>query len=193
MAGRSGTRISLFECSWSAVPNLRTSLPSPLGFPSGAIGKKPSCQCRRHKRHGFDLWVRKIPRRRKWQPTLYSCLENPTDRGAWLQSMGLQRLNDLAHPLPSPLSVLGWRRIAMAPWSGLRPTCRLHWVRPLPAPRPHCVGSGSAPCPSPAHSAVGSRCSSVPPQAAGRACSNTRSSAGLLDVPGLCFLQGGRW
>ena len=22
---------------------------------------EPACQCRRHKRHGFDLWVRKIP------------------------------------------------------------------------------------------------------------------------------------
>ena len=29
--------------------------------------------------------------RRKWQPTLqYSCLGNPMDRGAWLQSMGSQ-------------------------------------------------------------------------------------------------------
>ena len=26
-------------------------------------------QCRRHKRHGFDPWVRKISWRRKWQPT----------------------------------------------------------------------------------------------------------------------------
>ena len=25
---------------------------------------------RRRRRHGFDLWVRKIPWRRKWQPTL---------------------------------------------------------------------------------------------------------------------------
>ena len=24
-----------------------------------------------------------IYRRRKWQPTQYSCLENPMDRGAW--------------------------------------------------------------------------------------------------------------
>ena len=32
-------------------------------------GNEPTCQCRRHKRHGFDPWVRKIPRRRKWQPT----------------------------------------------------------------------------------------------------------------------------
>ena len=26
-------------------------------------------QCRRHKRHGFDLWVGKIPWRKEWLPT----------------------------------------------------------------------------------------------------------------------------
>ena len=31
----------------------------------------------------FDLWVGKISWRRKWQPTLYSCLGNPMDKGAW--------------------------------------------------------------------------------------------------------------
>ena len=31
--------------------------------------KKPSCQGRRHKRHGFDPWVGKIPWKRKWQPS----------------------------------------------------------------------------------------------------------------------------
>ena len=39
------------------------------GFPGGTTGKEPACQCRRHKRHGFDPWVRKIPWRREWQPT----------------------------------------------------------------------------------------------------------------------------
>ena len=32
--------------------------------------KNLPAQCRRHKRCGLDLWVRKIPWRRKWQPTL---------------------------------------------------------------------------------------------------------------------------
>ena len=32
-------------------------------------GKEPICQCRRHRKCGFDLWVRKIPWRRKWQST----------------------------------------------------------------------------------------------------------------------------
>ena len=40
-----------------------------LGCPGGTSGKEPTCQCRRHKRHGFDPWVRKTPWRRAWQPT----------------------------------------------------------------------------------------------------------------------------
>ena len=44
-------------------------LHSSLGFPGGATGKEPTCQCRRHKRRGFDPWVWKIPWRRAWQPT----------------------------------------------------------------------------------------------------------------------------
>ena len=39
-----------------------------LGFPLDS-GKESTCQCRRCKRHGLDPWVRKIPWRRKWQPT----------------------------------------------------------------------------------------------------------------------------
>ena len=38
--------------------------------PGGSADKKPACQCRRHMRLGFDLWVGKIPWRKKWQPTL---------------------------------------------------------------------------------------------------------------------------
>ena len=36
------------------------------GFPGGAGGKEPACQCRRP---GFNPWVGKIPWRRKWQST----------------------------------------------------------------------------------------------------------------------------
>ena len=38
-------------------------------FPGGTSGKEPTCQCRRYERLGFDPWIRKIPWRRKWQPT----------------------------------------------------------------------------------------------------------------------------
>ena len=42
---------------------------STKGLPGGISGKEAICQCRRCKRHGFDLWIRKIPWRRAWQPT----------------------------------------------------------------------------------------------------------------------------
>ena len=40
-----------------------------LGFPGGASDKESACQCRRHKRLGFNPWVGKIPWSRKWQST----------------------------------------------------------------------------------------------------------------------------
>ena len=39
------------------------------GFPGGASGKEPTCQCRTCKRHRFNPWVVKIPWKRAWQPT----------------------------------------------------------------------------------------------------------------------------
>ena len=38
-------------------------------FSGGASGREPASQCRRHKRHRFDLWVGKILWRRAWKPT----------------------------------------------------------------------------------------------------------------------------
>ena len=40
-----------------------------VGFPGGASGKEPACQCGRHKSRGCGRSVRKIPWRRAWQPT----------------------------------------------------------------------------------------------------------------------------
>ena len=48
-----------------------------------ASDKKPICQCRRHERHRFNTWVRKIPWRRAWQPTPLFLPENPKDGEAW--------------------------------------------------------------------------------------------------------------
>ena len=59
------------------------------GFPGGASGKELSCSLRRPRRPGFDPWVGKIPGLGRspgegnGNPLLYSCLENPMDRGAW--------------------------------------------------------------------------------------------------------------
>ena len=38
-------------------------------FPDGTGAKEPGCQCKRHRRYGFNSRVRKISWRRKWLPT----------------------------------------------------------------------------------------------------------------------------
>jgi len=38
-------------------------------LPRWLSGKESACQSRRHRRCRFNPWVRKIPWRRKWQPT----------------------------------------------------------------------------------------------------------------------------
>ena len=50
-------------------PGFDTDTLSSPGFSAGASGKKHVCQCRRHKRWGFNPWLGKIPWRRAWQPT----------------------------------------------------------------------------------------------------------------------------
>ena len=42
----------------------------PGGFLGGVVVKKFTCQRRRHKRHGFSLWIWKIPWKGAWQSTL---------------------------------------------------------------------------------------------------------------------------
>ena len=53
--------------SW-ATYTTTTAIMIKEGFPRWCSGEESASQCRRHKRHGFDSWVRKIPWRRKWQP-----------------------------------------------------------------------------------------------------------------------------
>jgi len=38
-----------------------------VGLPRWLSGKESACQCRRHRRQGYDPWVEKILWRRKWQ------------------------------------------------------------------------------------------------------------------------------
>ena len=45
-------------------------------FLCGSAGKESACNVGDL---GFNPWVQKIPWRREWQPTLYSCLENSMD------------------------------------------------------------------------------------------------------------------
>ena len=53
-----------------------------LGLPWWLSGKKSALQCRRWTL-SFHLRVRKIPWRRKWQPTTVFLLGNPMDPEAW--------------------------------------------------------------------------------------------------------------
>ena len=79
-----------------------------MGFTGGTSGKEPTCQCRRHKRHGFDYWV-------GWEDPLEERMGTHSSILAWriprteepsrLQSIESQRLrydwSDLAqhiHP-----------------------------------------------------------------------------------------------
>ena len=45
-------------------------VPRGRGFLGGDSGGESACQCRRYKSCRFDPWVRKIPWRRPWRPTL---------------------------------------------------------------------------------------------------------------------------
>ena len=61
-------------------------------IPGSSAGKESTCQCRRHKRHGFNLWLRKILWSRKWQPNLeFLPGKIPwTEESGRVQSMGSQ-------------------------------------------------------------------------------------------------------
>ena len=61
-------------CPWSSVRLSLISVPIRLHYLPTAV---------RQGKGRFNPWVRKMPWRRKWQPTPVSCLENPMDRGAW--------------------------------------------------------------------------------------------------------------
>ena len=61
-----------------------------MGFPGGANGKEPACQCRRGKKYGFDPWV---PGRRARQPTPAFLLRITwTEEPGEIQSMGSHRV-----------------------------------------------------------------------------------------------------
>ena len=82
IAARILERVSISFSRGSSHPRDQTHI-SCIGkqiLPRWPSGKESTCQCRRLK---FDLWVREIPWRRKWQPTQVSCLGNPMDRRAW--------------------------------------------------------------------------------------------------------------
>ena len=66
-----------------------------LGFPGGASGKEPACQCRSWKRHGFDTSVGNSPWRRAWQPIpvfLSGKFHGQRSLVGYIQTIGLKRV-----------------------------------------------------------------------------------------------------
>ena len=63
--------------------HIKRRKPNQRGFPSGAQCKEFACQCRRHKRCGFNPWVRKYFVLGYKILLQYPCLENIVERGAW--------------------------------------------------------------------------------------------------------------
>ena len=57
--------------------------------------KKPTCHCKRHKRHRLSSWIEKIPWRRAWQPTpVFLPGESPwTEEPGGLESIGSQTVD----------------------------------------------------------------------------------------------------
>ena len=71
---KSWTRLNNWtELSWFILYRI-------CGFSRWHSGKQSVRRCRRQ---GFDPWVRKIPWRRKWQPTPVFLPGKSMDRGAW--------------------------------------------------------------------------------------------------------------
>jgi len=53
-----------------------------MGFPEGTSGKEPACQYRRLRDGGLIPGLGRSLEGGHGDPLQYSCLENPTDRGA---------------------------------------------------------------------------------------------------------------
>ena len=88
------------------------------GFPGGASGKEPTCQCRRHKRWGFNPWVRKIPWRRSvaTHSTILGWRTHEQRSLAGYSPWGCQGL-DTAELLSMKVKVISHVWLFVTPWT----------------------------------------------------------------------------
>ena len=70
------------------------------GLPRWWSGKESTCQCRRHRRCGFNPGWGRSPGGEGDNPQQYPCLRNPIDRGTWqatVHELGCQELDRTEH------------------------------------------------------------------------------------------------
>ena len=84
-------QFSLVSAPRQHVKSMSLSQPSGEGwFPKWLSCQESACQCRRHRRQGFSLWVGKSPWRRKWQShgemSLVGYSPWVTKESAWLSN-----------------------------------------------------------------------------------------------------------
>ena len=66
---RLGASCCLVSTPGTPASSVHTAGKRPRGLPRWLSGKESACQWKRHERHGFNPWVKKIPSRREWQLT----------------------------------------------------------------------------------------------------------------------------
>ena len=77
-------------------------------------GKESTCQCRRCRRHGFNPWVRKIPWRRKWQPTpVFLPGKSHGQRNLVVYNPWGHKESDMSEHIHS----IFWSQNSLMPWS----------------------------------------------------------------------------
>ena len=86
---RNQIHISCVSCTgrwfFTLAPPLDEIIYTRQGFPGGASGQEPACQCqcRRREDVGLITGSGRVPGEGNGSPLQYSCLRNPMDRGAW--------------------------------------------------------------------------------------------------------------
>ena len=100
-------------------------------FQVALVVKNPSANAVDVKSCEFDPWVKKIPSKKAWQPTLVFLVENPLDRGSWWATahrvtkswIQLKWLSTEANQALKPLywnvsssNVVGWNQW-FSPWT----------------------------------------------------------------------------
>ena len=90
-------------------------------FASFPMGKEPSCQYRKCKRHGFDPGLGRHPGGGNGNLLQYSCLENLMDRGAWQATV---------HGVAKSRTRLMWLSTSSSSHCAKAPTALGHGVLP---------------------------------------------------------------